>query len=198
MIASAPTAWHNIELTRQTQENAARKKLARGRLVPGGASLPSPAPWRARPKSSAAFAARGPRRDFLNRSGRRHHLCHLPTSAWVTTVPPRRMFFTSSACPLPSSLRPQNQEIHDTNRAKRQQRHQHRWCRCHCSPGKRRSNQHSTILVKRNRRQRSRVTPVREIRADYSGRGPNCNAARPPFALHLVACGPPKGRDMAA
>src|SRR5205814_10248328 len=40
MIASAfHRVKYNIELTRQTQENAARKKLARGRLVPGRLTL---------------------------------------------------------------------------------------------------------------------------------------------------------------
>src|SRR5258705_5804197 len=40
MIASAfHRVKYNIELTRQTEENAARKKLARGRFVLGGLTL---------------------------------------------------------------------------------------------------------------------------------------------------------------
>src|SRR4030088_2468302 len=54
MIASAfHRVKYNIELTRQIQENAARKKLARGRLVLGGLTL-----------FLCRLAPRGPRRKY--------------------------------------------------------------------------------------------------------------------------------------
>jgi hypothetical protein len=107
MIASAfHRVKYNIELTRQTEENAARRKLARGCFVLGGLTLflrRLPLGANAR-NHLAAFAARDPV-DFLNST--RPLFVTLPTSPPEGRQSPRRMFFTSQRGPyLPVGPRP--------------------------------------------------------------------------------------------
>jgi len=153
MIASAfHRVKYNIELTRQTQENTAHKKLARGRLVLGGLTL---------------FLRRLP----LARMSECYllHLHHATRSVWSTsTRTPQAREVTRAAAPdilklvvvFPSSAAAAaesgNTDDHKDQRGTCSRRAcQCCWCRCRSSqPCGKRRQMHSASAPRGSRRRK--------------------------------------------